>query len=107
MGTLTSLLKWNGLSILVRRTRQAGPSEGPRGTFVVSVRRGVLVTPDELVWTIQYGTPDPTSGSLRKAGATSASHHFDGHTRSNLPQTFIKTPHYAVLPVGNSDRKYF
>jgi hypothetical protein len=38
-----------------------------RGTFIVSVRRGVPVTPAEADWIIKSNAADPTSGSLRKA----------------------------------------
>ena len=37
-----------------------------RGTFIVSVRRGVPVTPAEADWIIKSNAADPTSRSLRR-----------------------------------------
>ena len=44
-----------------------------RGTFIVPVRRGVLVTPVEAEWMAQPGAADATSASLRQSDPTSGS----------------------------------
>jgi len=44
-----------------------------RGTFIVPIRRGMLVMPVEVEWIIKRGAADATSASLRRADLTSRS----------------------------------
>ena len=60
--------------MIQQQIRVVNPSAIRRGMLVMPVRRGVLVTPDELEWMIKRNAADATSVSPRKAKS-------EGHAR--------------------------
>jgi len=95
------------LALQVKRSR------GPKrlGAVVTTIRRDMLVTPDESEWIIQRGAADATSASLRAKDPTSGSlqwTHSEGHAcrarRIRIDNPIWRTgPDKQVPPKGESE----
>ena len=87
----------------VHRTRQAGPAWHRRGTFIVPVRRGVLVTPAEFAWIIKRCAADATSASLRRGNSEGRACHAR-RIRMDY-QTLRRGRDERVPPRGGPDKR--